>query len=89
MADTPPKSTAFPWPSTIALAFPAIVAGYLVYHRAPLMTVVGEVIANLGYTLVAAGVVSNSFAIFRLHGHLRIFAVAVACIVSGMVLSAI
>ena len=89
MADAPPKSTAFPWPSTIALAFPAIVAGYLVYHRAPLMTVVGDCIANLGYTLLAAGVVSNSFAIFKLHGHLRIFAVAVACILAGVLLSSI
>lgn len=77
----------FPWPSALALLYPIIATIYLASTPAPLVACIGYGLANLGYVLFAAGVISGKFRIFRLGKRWQVFVFALGCFILGTVLS--
>ena len=84
-------SGGIPWVSLLALAYP-ITAGVWMYrsaaptgHAGALVPGMGYGLANLGYVLLAAGIVGDSFAILGLHRRPRVLLVAAGAWVRGTV----
>ena len=75
----------FPWLSAIALLYPLAAALYIsMTTAAPTPMIVGYGIANLGYLLVAAGIVSGTFKVFCLRRRAHVFLAAGLAIAVGI-----
>jgi hypothetical protein len=78
------KSTSkFPWVSTISLLYPICAAGYISFHTKDFFSVVGYGLANLGYTMCAAGIFSGTYRIFGLTKRRQTFLFALLSFVIG------
>lgn len=78
----------FPWPSTLALAYP-IAATVYIASRTPAgpAMVVGYGLANLGYLLFAAGIWAGTFRVLGLKKRWQVLVSAIAAFVVGTALS--
>lgn len=82
------KGAGFPWPSAIALLYPAGATLYIANATpAGFASVIGYGIANLGYLLFAAGIFGGTFRVLGLRNRWQVFGAAVVSFVIGTVLS--
>jgi hypothetical protein len=80
-------SKGFPYPSFFALAYPVAAMLSMAEFTAPVVIVLGYGFANLGYLLLAAGLVAGQFRAFSLEGRIPTIIAAVVVWVAGVVLS--
>lgn len=76
----------FPYLSFIALIYPVAAMLSMSDTSAPVVTVLGYGFSNLGYLLLAAGVLTGQFRAFSLEGRIPTIVVAVLAYVLGAVL---
>jgi hypothetical protein len=79
------KGTTFPW-SGVGLLYPIIgVMSYADVYQgsSPWTVMLGYGIAQLGYLLIAAGVIKGTFNVFRLQKRSHVFGAAVVCLIVG------
>lgn len=81
------RASGFPWQSSLALLLP-VVATYQMSTKTPAGAVMllGSGLANLGYLLFGAGLVSGTFLAFKLTDRKQVFIAAVIAFVVGTVL---
>jgi len=77
-----------PWPSAVALLYPIIATIYIAgWTPAGPAMVVGYGLANLGYILLGAGIISDTFQVLGLKSRRQVFSAAAAFFVVGTVLT--
>ena len=85
--------SAFPWPSSVALAYP-LAAGAWMYHQAattglasPVILALGYGVASLGYLLLASGLVFGKFGALRLRSRPIVLGTGLAALLLGTFIS--
>ena len=81
------ERTSFPWLSSLAMIYPIVAMLAIAAGSAPLLPTLGYGFANLGYLLLAAGILSGSFRALGLRYRMPTLIAAVAVWVLGTVLS--
>ncbi len=77
-----------PWASALALIYPVSAGLYIALNTpASLSMILGYMVANLGYLLVGAGIMSGTFKVFALHRLSHVFIAAAVAIVAGVALT--
>ncbi len=78
----------FPWASTVSLLYPIGAAVYMAMQTpARLPMIVGYGIANLGYLLIGAGILTGTFRVFGLKRRWHVLAAGVVAFLIGTFLS--
>ncbi len=83
------EAAPFPIWSLIALSYPVAAMLYMAsrYPEAPFLAVIGYGLSNLGYLLLAAGLIAGSFRVLGLQGRGITITAAVIAWLLGVVLS--
>ena len=77
------------YPSTIALIYPIVATYFFTLHTNSLILTIGYYSSQLGYVIIASGIISGSFRVFNLYGNLKTIGVGIALLVLGIILSSI
>lgn len=78
----------FPWISAVALLYPIAAIIYISLKTpANVPVIIGYGIANIGYLLIGAGIISGTFKIFGLKKRMHVFIFGIFALAVGAVLT--
>jgi len=76
-------------PSTIALIYPIVATYFFEPHTNSLMLIIGYNSAQLGYVIIASGLIAGTFRVFNLYGRIITIGAGIGFLILGTTLSSI